>query len=133
MTDRSTSSSKTLIVAGIVASVAAVAIAIWASPRVHSQSPVAATSFSEEFQKLMGEDGWVPGNTKYGDAISGPFGDISATIVENSKLTPNTPQWGVAAGNNLLRDFFTTIAQGKDVEASTTDYGAQLEDILNTN
>ncbi len=87
--------------------------------------------FGEEFQKLMGEDGWVPGNTKYGDAISGPFGEISATIVENSKLSPNTPQWGVAAGNNLLRDFFTSIAQGKDVETSAADYGAQLEDILN--
>ena len=87
--------------------------------------------FGEEFQKLLGEDGWVPGNTKYGDSITGPFGEISATIVENSKLSPNTPQWGVAAGNNLLRDFYTTIAQGKDVETSAADYGAQLEDTLN--
>ncbi len=87
--------------------------------------------FSEEFQKLMGEDGWVPGNTKYSDSITGPFGEISATIVENSKLSPNTPQWGVAAGNNVLRDFFTTIAQGKDVASSASDYGIQLEDILN--
>lgn len=88
--------------------------------------------FGETFQKLMGEDGWVPGNTTYSDAISGPFGEISATIVENSKLTPNTPQWGVAAGNNFVRDFYTTIAQGQDVKASATDYGKQLEDILNS-
>ncbi len=87
--------------------------------------------FSEPFQKLMGEDGWVPGNTKYSDAITGPFGDISAKIVENSKLTPNTPQWGVAAGDNFVRDFYTTIAQGQDVEKSAADYGAQLQDILN--
>ncbi len=87
--------------------------------------------FGEEFQKLMGEDGWVPGNTKYSDAITGAFGEISATIVENSKLSPNTPQWGVAAGNNLLRDFFTSIAQGKDVTETASSYGIQLEDILN--
>lgn len=87
--------------------------------------------FSEDFQRLMGEDGWVPGNTTYGDSVSGPFGDISATIVENSKLTPNTPQWGVAAGDNLIRDFFTSIAQGQDVSATAADYGAQLAEILN--
>ena len=37
----------------------------------------------------------------------------------------------MAAGNNLLRDFFTSIAQGKDVNESASNYGAQLEDILN--
>ena len=87
--------------------------------------------FGETFQKLMGEDGWVPGNTTYSDSITGPFGDISATIVENSKLTPNTPQWGVAAGNNFVRDFFTSIAQGQDVDTSAAEYGQKLEGILN--
>ncbi|MGV8845173.1 extracellular solute-binding protein [Tessaracoccus sp.] len=88
--------------------------------------------FSEEFQKLLGEDGWVPGNTKFSDAITGPFGEISAKIVENSKLSPNTPQWGVATSNNFVRDFLTTIAQGKDVSSTTADYGVQLTDILNS-
>lgn len=89
--------------------------------------------FGEKFQKLLGEDGWVPGNTKYGDAITGPFGEISATIVKNSKLSPNTPQWGVAAGNNLLRDFYTTVAQGKEVKEAAAEYGAKLDEVLNKN
>ncbi|ATG53029.1 sugar ABC transporter substrate-binding protein [Brachybacterium vulturis] len=86
--------------------------------------------FGEKFQKLMGDDGWVPGNTKYGDSVSGPFGKISGKIVENSKLTPNSPQWGAAA-DSFVRNFYTTIAQGGDVNSSAADYGQKIEDILN--
>lgn len=88
--------------------------------------------FSEGFQKLVSADGWVPGNTEYGKETSGAFSKISGTVVENSKLTPNTPQWGVATGNNLVRDFWTALAQGADVNATAKDYGAQLATVLNS-
>ncbi len=36
----------------------------------------------------------------------------------------NTPQWGVVAGDNVIRDFFTEIAQGKDVKTVAKGAGA---------
>lgn len=88
--------------------------------------------FTEEFQKLLADDGWVPGTDEFDITVSGAFGEISPVIVENSKLTPNTPRWGVAAGDNVIRDFFTAIAQGGDVQATAKDYGTRLADILNS-
>lgn len=87
--------------------------------------------FSEGFQKLIAEDGWVPGNTSFGKSVDGPFKDIAATIVENSKLTPNTPQWGVAVGDNKVNDFFTRLAKGEDVESTAKTFEGDLNSILN--
>ena len=87
--------------------------------------------FSENFQTMVAKAGWTPGNTHYGSAAEGAFADISTTVIENSKLTPNTPQWGVVAGDNVIRDFFTEIAQGKDVKTVAKDAGAKLDTTLN--
>ena len=87
--------------------------------------------FSEKFQTMVAKAGWTPGNTQYGSASEGAFADISTTVIENSKLTPNTPQWGVVAGDNVIRDFFTEIAQGKDVKTVAKDAGAKLDSTLN--
>lgn len=87
--------------------------------------------FSEKFQTMIAKAGWTPGNTQYGSASEGAFADISTTVIENSKLTPNTPQWGVVAGDNVIRDFFTEIAQGKDVKTVAKDAGAKLDTTLN--
>ncbi|UQN28644.1 extracellular solute-binding protein [Brachybacterium kimchii] len=87
--------------------------------------------FAEDFQNHLAQDGWVPGNIDYGDKIPGAFGKISPEIVEASKLTPNTPQWGVAMGDNIVRDFYTKIAQGKDVKSTADEFSGQLDDVLN--
>lgn len=86
--------------------------------------------FAEEFQTLLTADGWVPGNSSYGDAVEGPFGEIAKDIVDNSKLTPNTPAWGVAESSGMVKDFYTELAQGNDVQATAEKYNAQLEEIL---
>src|SRR5690606_34778195 len=46
----------------------------------NSQNPALAKKalevvFSEGFQTKLAEEGWVPGNTAYSDAVSGPFGE----------------------------------------------------------
>lgn len=87
--------------------------------------------YSEGFQTFLAKDGWVPGNTKYSSEIAGPLGEIAADIVNNSKLTPNTPQWGVAVGDGEINDFFTRIAKGEDVEATAKAFNEKLETILN--
>lgn len=102
----------------------------------NSQNPELAKKaleviFDEKFQKQIAADGWVPGNLKYGSEISGPLGGIAADIVNNSKLTPNTPQWGVAVGDGKLNEFFTRIAKGEDVEAVAKAFNDELESTLN--
>ncbi|MDO5049952.1 MAG: extracellular solute-binding protein [Actinomycetaceae bacterium] len=87
--------------------------------------------FSEGFQTKLAADGWVPGNTSYGDAVSGPFGDIAADIINNSKLTPNSPEWGVNYGATELNEFFTRIAKGEDVNQVASAFDAELDSTLN--
>ncbi|OKL49540.1 sugar ABC transporter substrate-binding protein [Boudabousia liubingyangii] len=88
--------------------------------------------FSKGFQELIAKDGWVPGNLKYADSVSGPFGEISQQIVANTKLTPNTPQWGVAADDGAVNDFFTRIAKGEDLQKTANDFSQMLEKELNS-
>lgn len=87
--------------------------------------------FAEDFQQRLADEGWVPGNIDHGGAIPGAFGRISPAIVEASQLTPNTPQWGVAMSDNIVRDFYTKLAQGQDVPATAEQFGGQLDDVLN--
>ncbi|MDO5729350.1 MAG: extracellular solute-binding protein [Actinomycetaceae bacterium] len=87
--------------------------------------------FSEGFQKLIAKDGWVPGNTKLGSDVAGAFGEIAADVVAHSKLTPNTPQWGVAVGDNAVNDFYTHIAKGEDLQKTAQEFNEQLDTLLN--
>lgn len=87
--------------------------------------------FSEGFQKLIAQDGWVPGNTKLGSDVAGAFGEIAADVVAHSKLTPNTPQWGVAVGDNAVNDFYTHIAKGEDLQKTAQEFNDQLDTLLN--
>ncbi|MDT0157798.1 extracellular solute-binding protein [Microbacterium sp. ARD32] len=89
------------------------------------------TIFSEGFQTRLAEEGWVPGNTAYSDAVSGPFGEIAGDIITNSKLTPNSPEWGVTFGGAQLTEFFTRIAKGEDVVAVAKAFDEQLDAALN--
>ncbi|MDO5721983.1 MAG: extracellular solute-binding protein [Actinomycetaceae bacterium] len=90
------------------------------------------TVFGEGFQKKMAEvDGWVPGNTTYGEGASGPFGDIASKIVSNSKLTPNSPEWGVNFGGGELSEFYGKIAKGEDIKKLADELNALIEEKLN--
>lgn len=87
--------------------------------------------FSEGFQKAIAEDGWVPGNTSYGKDVKGPFGKLASTIIENSKLTPNSPEWGVNFDGKVMNEFFTRIAKGEDVDAVAKEFNDKLNETLN--
>lgn len=102
----------------------------------NSANPELATKaleliFSEEFQTRLAEEGWVPGNTAYSEAVSGPFGEIAGDIITNSKLTPNSPEWGVAFGSTQLNEFFTRIAKGEDVATVAQSFDEQVDAALN--
>lgn len=89
------------------------------------------TIFSEGFQTKLAEEGWVPGNTEFGDSVSGPFGDIAGEIISNSKLTPNSPEWGVEFGGTQLNEFYTKIAKGGDVEKVAAQFDEHINTALN--
>ena len=102
----------------------------------NSQNPALAKKaleviFSEGFQTKLAQEGWVPGNTGYANAVTGPFGEIAGDIINNSKLTPNSPQWGVTFGGAQLSEFFTRIAKGEDVKATAEEFDKQLDAALN--
>lgn len=91
------------------------------------------TIFSEGFQKKVAElDGWVPGNTKYGVDAQSPFGELASKIVSNSKLTPNSPEWGVNFGSSELSEFYGKIAKGEDIKTLADEFNAQIEEKLNS-
>jgi N,N'-diacetylchitobiose transport system substrate-binding protein len=75
--------------------------------------------------------GWIPGRTSFASALTGPTGSIAQEIIENSVLTPNSPQWGVLDGNNVPRDFWVRIAKGEDVKTVAADVDKTIADALN--
>ncbi|WP_010525518.1 extracellular solute-binding protein [Nesterenkonia sp. F] len=88
--------------------------------------------YSEEFQSLLAsEGGWVPGNLDYADALEGPSAEPFQVAVENSKLTPNTPSWGVVDSAQLPVEIWTRIAEGDDVEQVAEEIDSEIEDVLN--
>lgn len=87
--------------------------------------------FGKGFQTHLAEDGWVPGNTSYGDAVKGAFAAFSGKVIQNSKLTPNSPEWGVAFGSTQLNELYTRIAKGEDVATVAKDFDAQINTALN--
>ncbi|WP_432524043.1 extracellular solute-binding protein [Kineococcus sp. SYSU DK006] len=88
--------------------------------------------YSDEFMTDMAKvGGWIPGRTSFSSALEGPTGSIAQEIIENSVLTPNSPQWGVLDGNNVPRDFWVRIAKGEDVKAVAADVDTTIAVALN--
>jgi N,N'-diacetylchitobiose transport system substrate-binding protein len=103
-----------------------------ASPSQTLAASALKLMYSEDFQSaLASEGGWVPGNTTYASALQGVTAEFSETAVVGSKLTPNTPTWGVADSAGVPASIWTRVASGEDVEAVATDVNAQLEELLN--
>lgn len=88
--------------------------------------------YGDDFMTDMAEiGGWIPGRTSFASALTGPTGSIAQEIIENSVLTPNSPQWGVLDGNNVPRDFWVRIAKGEDVKTVAADVDKTIADALN--
>jgi N,N'-diacetylchitobiose transport system substrate-binding protein len=103
------------------------------SPNQEHARELLAMMFEPEFQEFFAtEGGWVPGNTEY----AAPQEDNPAAIeqvaaVENARMTPLAPGWGIIESNDVIRNLFTEIAQGGDVEALAAEYDATIESLLN--
>lgn len=87
--------------------------------------------FSEKFQTMMAESGWIPGNLKYADKVAGPLGKYSKEIMKNANIGPETPNMGVFFRNNALKDFWARIAKLEDPVKVAGELDKQFNTVLN--
>lgn len=87
---------------------------------------------SEDYQKLLAEQGLTPGLISAASAL--PDTDIAkaqATALANSKSTPASPNWAEVESAQIIPDALVKIAQGGDVTQIATELDAAIEAILN--
>ncbi|WP_092201679.1 extracellular solute-binding protein [Blastococcus tunisiensis] len=71
--------------------------------------------FSEEYQTMLAENGLIPGNRDYADALGDDvYAQAALAAAENAKLTPAAEKWADVEGARILEDFFQEIAGGAD-------------------
>jgi N,N'-diacetylchitobiose transport system substrate-binding protein len=88
--------------------------------------------YSDEFQIMMAQNGWVPGNTTFADAQgTADNAALLAEVAANSQLTPPARYWALVEGENLDKDFWKAIASGEDPATVAADVDARIEELLN--
>ncbi|MHA6524884.1 extracellular solute-binding protein [Tessaracoccus sp. G1721] len=102
-----------------------------------SQNPELAKNllriiYSEEYQRMLGENGLGPANTQFTDALGDDkFATTMIETAENSKLTPAAPGWAAIEGAFVYEELFQKIAEGGDVAALAAEYDETLTPMLN--
>ena len=87
---------------------------------------------SEDYQKLLAEQGFTPGIISAASALPDtPIAQAQAAALANSKGTPASPNWAEVEAAQIIPDALVRIAQGEDVEAVATALDEQIEAILN--
>ncbi|WP_336922241.1 extracellular solute-binding protein [Aquipuribacter sp. SD81] len=87
--------------------------------------------FSEEYQTMLAENGLIPGNTTYTDAMGD---DVYATAAVEAavaaKLTPPAEKWADVEAARLLEDFFQQLAAGADVSEAAAETDRLIAETL---
>ncbi|MFT0848466.1 extracellular solute-binding protein [Actinomycetaceae bacterium L2_0104] len=90
--------------------------------------------FSEEYQRMLGENGLGPANAEYVDSLGDDkFAETMIETAAASKLTPAAPGWAAIEGSFVYEELFQKIAEGGDVTALASEYDAKLTPMLNGN
>lgn len=88
--------------------------------------------FGEEYQTMLAQNGLIPANTEYADAMGD---DVYATTAVQAalgaKLTPAAEKWADVEGARILEDFFQKIASGADVATTAAATDQLIADTLN--
>mgnify|MGYP002724209796 FL=1 len=88
--------------------------------------------FSEDYQKMLGENGLGPANQKYVDSLGDDmFAKALIESASNSKLTPAAPGWAAVEAAEVMEEFFSKIADADDLEALAVEYNEKLDALLN--
>jgi N,N'-diacetylchitobiose transport system substrate-binding protein len=88
--------------------------------------------FSDEYQKMLGSVGLIPGRTtlvsSLGDDV---YSKAAIDAAVDAKLTPPAEKWADVEGDRILEDFFQQVASGADVEKAAADADKLIADTLN--
>lgn len=87
--------------------------------------------FSAEYQTLLAENGLIPGNSTYADAMGDdPYATAAVTAALGARLTPPAERWADVEGARLLEDFFQRVATGADLQEAAEQTDRLLTDAL---
>jgi N,N'-diacetylchitobiose transport system substrate-binding protein len=88
--------------------------------------------FSEEYQTMLGENGLIPGNSAYADALGDDaYAQAALAAAVDAKLTPAAEKWADVEGARILEDFFQEIAGGADIAEAAQRADQLLAETLN--
>ncbi|MGO1316657.1 MAG: extracellular solute-binding protein, partial [Cellulomonadaceae bacterium] len=88
--------------------------------------------FSDDYQKLLAENGLGPANSDFNSLMGDDqFAEAALAAAENAKLTPAAPNWSAVEQSRVMEEFFAKIAQGTDVATAAAEADAALESALN--
>ncbi|GAB3607667.1 sugar ABC transporter substrate-binding protein [Conyzicola nivalis] len=88
--------------------------------------------FSEDYQKMLGENGLGPANLDYASSLGDDqFATALIDSAAESKLTPAAPGWAAVEGSGLLEEFFGKVNGGGDVEALAEEYDEKINELIN--
>ena len=88
--------------------------------------------FSEEYQTMLAENGLIPGNSQYGDALGNDvYAQAALAAAVGAKLTPPAEKWADVEGARILEDFFQQVASGADLEEAAAEADQLIADTLN--
>jgi N,N'-diacetylchitobiose transport system substrate-binding protein len=90
------------------------------------------TIYGEEFQTMLAENGLIPGNSTYADALGDDaYAQAALAAAVDAKLTPAAERWADVEGARILEDLFQQIAGGADVAQAAAEADRLLEETLN--
>jgi N,N'-diacetylchitobiose transport system substrate-binding protein len=88
--------------------------------------------FSEEYQTMLAENGLIPGNSEYAEALGDDvYAQAALAAALDAKLTPPAEKWADVEAARILEDFFQEIASGADLEEATAKADQLITDTLN--
>ena len=88
--------------------------------------------FSEEYQTMLAENGLIPGNSQYADALGNdPYAQAALAAAVDAKLTPPAEKWADVEAARILEDFFQQVAGGADLEEAAAEADQLIADTLN--
>ena len=91
-----------------------------------------AIVFSEEYQTMLAENGLIPGNSTYADALGDDvYAQAARDAAVDAKLTPAAEKWADVEGARILEDFFQEIAGGADIAEAAERADQLLAETLN--
>jgi len=103
-----------------------------ASKKQDSAKALMKIVFSEEYQKMLGENGLGPANLDYASSLGDDqFATALIDSAAESKLTPAAPGWAAVEGSGLLEEFFGKVNGGGDVEALAEEYDKKIDELIN--